>query len=114
MTDCIFCKIGRREIQAMVVFETDELIAFRDINPEAPVHILIAPKKHYAALKDFKAEDEALLGRICMASHQIAIKERIADKGYRIIWNNGPDGQQTVPHVHLHLLGGRKMKWPPG
>ncbi len=114
MADCIFCKIGAHEIQAIVVYEDADFLAFRDINPQAPVHILIIPKKHYGSTNELEAADSGLLGRLVLAGKQIARQEKIADRGYRLVLNCGPDGGQTVSHVHLHLLGGRQMRWPPG
>jgi histidine triad (HIT) family protein len=114
MSDCIFCKIGAKQIQAMVVFEDDDLLAFRDINPQAPVHILIIPKKHVGSVNDFDAADTLLIGRMVTAAKQLAKQEKIASSGYRLIFNTGADGGQSVSHVHLHLLGGRHMGWPPG
>ena len=114
MPDCIFCKIGAHEIQAMVVYEHPDILAFRDINPQAPVHILIIPKKHYNSPNDFENADEALIGRLTLAAKQIARQEKLADRGYRLVMNCGVDGRQSVDHIHLHLLGGRAMAWPPG
>lgn len=114
MSDCIFCKIGAKQIQAMVVFEDNDLIAFRDINPQAPVHILIIPKKHYTSMNDFTEADSGLIGRMVLAAKQIAKQEKIGDSGYRLIINTGHNGGQSVSHIHLHLLGGRQLGWPPG
>jgi histidine triad (HIT) family protein len=114
MADCIFCKIGARQIQAMVVYEDPDILAFRDINPQAPVHILVIPKKHYDSINDFGAADQALAGKLVLAAQQIAAQEKIADRGYRMIMNSGNEGGQSVAHVHLHLLGGRQLGWPPG
>jgi histidine triad (HIT) family protein len=114
MSDCIFCKIGSKELQAMVVFEDPDIIAFRDINPQAPVHILVIPKRHFASPNEFTAADTDLLGRLVLACQQIAQQEKLADRGYRLVINTGQDGAQAVAHVHVHLLGGRHMSWPPG
>ena len=114
MSDCIFCKIGAGQIQAMVVYDDPEILAFRDINPQAPVHILIIPKKHYNSANDFTTADEPLLGKLMIAAQQIALQERIGDRGYRLVVNCGQDAGQSVAHVHLHLMGGRQMAWPPG
>jgi len=114
MPDCIFCKIAHREIQAMVVFDNDEIMAFRDINPQAPVHILIIPKKHYGSVNDFVDADGALIGKMVLAGKSIAKQEKLAERGFRLVWNCGNDGGQSVAHVHLHLLGGRALAWPPG
>jgi histidine triad (HIT) family protein len=114
MADCIFCKIGAHEIRAMIVFENDEILAFRDINPQAPVHVLIIPKQHHAGLNDFDATQTDLLGRLLLAAKDIAKQEKLGDRGYRVIVNSGQDGGQSVAHLHVHLLGGRQLKWPPG
>ena len=114
MTDCIFCKIGAKEIQAMVVYDDADIMGFRDINPQAPVHVLIIPKKHYASLHDYDNGDAALLGKMLLAARQIARQEKVADRGYRLILNVGEEAGQAVPHIHMHLLGGRALNWPPG
>jgi Diadenosine tetraphosphate (Ap4A) hydrolase and other HIT family hydrolases len=113
MTDsCLFCRIVRKEIPATIVHEDADTLAFRDIDPKAPTHVLIVPKVHVASLND--ATDAAMLGRVVLAAKQIAAAEGIAESGYRTVFNTGSDSGQTVHHVHLHLLGGRRMKWPPG
>jgi len=109
---CIFCKIARGEIPAQMVANNKEIVAFRDLNPQAPVHILIVPKKHIASLDD--AADSYLLGQMVSLASAIARQERIAKGGYRTVINTGKDGGQSVDHLHLHLLGGRAMTWPPG
>ena len=114
MTDCLFCRIGAGEIPSDKVYEDDEVLAFRDINPRAPVHILIIPKKHVATLNDFEDADQAIAGRLLLASRQIASDEGIDGDGYRLVVNCNENGGQDVFHVHLHLLGGRRMTWPPG
>jgi len=98
----------------MVVYEDAEILAFRDINPQAPVHILIIPKKHYTSSNDFVENDTLLLGQLMLAGKTIAKQEKLADRGYRLVMNCGIDGGQSVSHVHLHLLGGRQLGWPPG
>lgn len=113
MADCIFCKIAGHEINARFVLETDELAAFQDLNPQAPTHILIVPKKHIAKLSDCSPEDAQLLGRLQLAAKEIAEKAGVAD-AYRLVTNNGRKAGQSVDHLHYHLLGGRKMNWPPG
>lgn len=114
MTDCIFCKIVQREIPAKIVFEDDESLAFEDIRPEAPVHILIIPKQHVASLADVQSpEDERRAGRLCGIAARLA-RERQLESGYRAVINSGPQAGQTVFHLHLHLLGGRAFHWPPG
>lgn len=114
MSDCIFCKIGAKQIQSMVVHDEDDLLAFRDINPQAPVHILIIPKKHYTSLNDVDVAESDLLGKMFNAAKQIARQEKINGTGYRLIINTGTNAGQSVAHLHLHLLGGRQMGWPPG
>jgi len=113
--DCLFCKIVSGAIPAKKVFEDDQAIAFPDINPQAPVHILVVPKKHIGSLAEVgRAEDgEALLGHLLALVQQIARSENLSG-GYRTVINTGSDGGQTVHHLHLHLLGGRAMRWPPG
>lgn len=110
--DCLFCKLAAREIPAKIVDETPGCLAFHDINPEAPVHILVIPKKHTGSLAD--ADDPAILGEMLLFARRIAKREGIEDSGYRTVINTGPDGGQSVGHLHLHLLGGRKLSWPPG
>ncbi|HOL22488.1 MAG TPA: histidine triad nucleotide-binding protein [bacterium] len=112
MEECIFCKIGRGEIKCNRVYEDDNFIAFRDINPQAPVHILIIPKKHIAKLYD--TEDISLLGRLLHIASKIAKDEGIEQSGYRVVINTNRNAGQSVEHLHLHLLGGRIMQWPPG
>jgi histidine triad (HIT) family protein len=114
MTDCIFCKIAKGEIPAKIVFQNDEVLAFRDLNPQAPTHILVIPKKHIATTNDVTAADEALIGKMLLAAKQVAKDEGIADSGYRTVMNCNRGAGQTVFHIHLHVLGGRAMGWPPG
>lgn len=114
MTDCLFCRIAAGEIQADLVYEDDLVVGFRDLNPQAPTHILLIPRKHIATLNDLVPEDEAILGRLYTAAAQVAAREGLADRGYRSLINCNADGGQTVFHLHLHLLGGRQMGWPPG
>jgi histidine triad (HIT) family protein len=112
--DCLFCKIVSGAIPAKLVFEDDLAIAFRDIGPQAPVHILVVPKKHVGSLAEVDGkEDTSLLGHLLGLVRQIAHNENLSS-GYRTVINTGPDGGQTVDHLHLHLLGGRAMHWPPG
>ena len=110
--DCLFCRIIRGEIPAKLVADTEDCIAFRDINPQAPLHVLVIPRRHVASLDELR--DGEVLGKIGLLAAEIARSEGIADSGYRVVINNGSDGGQSVDHLHLHLLGGRKMKWPPG
>jgi histidine triad (HIT) family protein len=112
--DTIFGKIIRREIPAQIVYETDNVLAFRDINPQAPVHILVIPKKPIPSVAALSPEDSALMGEVLLAAAEIANREGLAEGGYRVVTNIGHDGGQTVPHLHFHLLGGRPMLWPPG
>lgn len=107
--DCIFCKIIQKEIPANIVYEDEEVLAFRDIQPAAPVHILVIPKKHIASLVDLKPGEEAIIAKIYQVIQQIAKQEKIADKGFRVIVNCGEDGGQEVLHLHFHLLGGKKL-----
>jgi histidine triad (HIT) family protein len=111
---CIFCKIVEKEIPAQIVRETEELIAFNDLNPQAPHHILIIPKKHYTTLNDVPANQSAILGKLISAATDIATSLGIKEDGYRVVMNCNRDGGQSVYHIHLHLLGGRHMTWPPG
>ena len=110
----IFSKIIDREIPADIVYETDTVLAFRDIAPQAPVHILVIPKKPIVRVGTAENEDQKVLGELLLACRDIAIQEGIAEDGYRIVTNNGGHGGQSVDHLHLHLLGGRQMIWPPG
>lgn len=111
--DCLFCKIGRKEIPAKLVFEDDEIFAFEDINPQAPTHLLICPRKHFASLDEATAADRDLLGKVQLVAAQLA-RERKLTSGYRTVFNTGRGAGQTVFHLHLHLLGGRQFHWPPG
>lgn len=110
--NCIFCKIIRGEIPAAKLFEDDELLAFRDINPAAPLHFLVIPKKHISGPAAVTAEDEQLIGRMLRVGGEIAKKEGIED--FRVVFNNGAQAGQTVFHIHMHILGGRNLSWPPG
>jgi histidine triad (HIT) family protein len=110
----IFEKIAAREIPARIIFETDEFLAFHDATPQAPVHVLIVPKRVIPRIAEASAQDAELLGRMLIASREIAQKLGVAESGYRVVVNNGPDAGESVPHLHLHLLGGRSLAWPPG
>jgi len=114
MTDDLFLKIIKREIPAEIVYETDEILAFRDINPQAPVHILIIPKERIATLNDLEAGQAEMVGKLVLAAKDIAREEGLSDDGYRVVINCNKGGGQMVYHIHLHLLGGRQMTWPPG
>lgn len=111
---CTFCRIARGEGSASIVYRDQQVLAFRDIHPVAPIHILIAPVKHIASLKELEPNDEALLTQIFGAARTVATQVGIAEDGYRLVMNSGEDGGQTVFHLHMHLLGGRRMRWPPG
>lgn len=110
----IFEKIIARDIPADIVFEDDQCLAFRDISPQAPIHILVIPKKAVPRIAAAQVADQSLLGHLLLTAADIARRENIASSGYRIIINNGPHGGETVPHLHIHILGGRDMAWPPG
>lgn len=114
MSDCLFCKMVTGEIQPDIVLENDQILAFRDLNPQAPTHYLIIPKKHITSINDLNEVDAPLLGNMYLAASQLAGECGIAESGYRTLINCGADGGQTVFHLHLHLLGGRVMQWPPG
>jgi len=112
--DCLFCKIVAGDIPAKVVYENDHVMAFNDINPQAPLHVLIIPKKHIATINDLEADDAQVVGEMYLAAKQIAADAGYADAGYRVAMNCGADAGQTVFHIHLHLLAGRPLSWPPG
>ena len=114
MADCLFCKFVRKEIPTRVVFEDDSCLAFEDINPKAPVHVLIIPKKHIRSINDMTSEDQVTLGQLAFVAQRIAQDKKIDQSGYRAVINTGPDAGQSVFHIHVHLLGGRPMAWPPG
>jgi histidine triad (HIT) family protein len=114
MTDCLFCKMVSGEISPDKVYEDENILAFRDINPQAPTHILIIPKKHISTTNDLEENDADLMGNIHLAAVKIAQQEGIDEKGYRTVMNCNQDGGQAVFHIHMHLLGGRSLEWPPG
>lgn len=114
MGNCIFCKIIAGEIPSKKVYEDERVFAFEDINPEAPIHVLIVPKKHISNINELTEEEEKLIGHIFVVSKEIANEYNIKDTGYRIVTNCGKDAGQTVDHIHFHLLGGRNLNWPPG
>lgn len=114
MTDCLFCKIRDGEIPSETVYENDDIIAFNDVNKQAPTHILIVPRKHIASINDLQDEDAEIMGKMLLAAQDIANFEGIAVDGYRLVVNCNADAGQTVFHIHMHLLGGRNMAWPPG
>jgi len=113
-TECLFCKMVSGQIKPNTVYEDDDVLAFKDINPQAPLHVLVIPKKHTATLNDLKPGDAALVGKLLMTAARIAKDSGIAESGYRAVLNCNADAGQSVFHVHLHLLGGRVMRWPPG
>ena len=110
--DCLFCRIARGEIPATIVAQNDDCVAFRDIDPKAPTHVLVIPRTHVPSLAE--ADDPALVGKLALLAAEIARSEGLTERGYRTVINTGPDAGQTVHHIHLHLLGGRKLGWPPG
>ena len=114
MADCLFCKIIAREIPASIVYEDDRVIAFNDINPQGPTHVLVVPKRHIATLNDLAAADDALVGELVRRAAAIAKERRIDAGGFRAVFNTNRDAGQTVFHIHLHLIGGRGLAWPPG
>lgn len=113
-SECLFCRIVEGEIPAEVVLSTPDLLAFRDINPQAPTHILIVPKRHIPSVSHLEPDDAEIMGRLFLAAQELAEREGVDGGGYRMVVNAGPDAGQTVFHLHLHLLGGRRMAWPPG
>jgi len=112
--DCLFCKILDGDIPADIIYESDLAIAFRDVNPQAPVHVLIIPRNHIATINDLDTDDAAMVGGLFMAAKEIARDEGLADDGYRVVMNCNAAAGQSVFHLHLHLLGGRSLAWPPG
>jgi histidine triad (HIT) family protein len=114
VADCLFCGIAASEIPATKVLETDRVLSFRDINPQAPTHVLVIPKQHYPDVAALAAADPVLLGEVLSRAHEVAEAEDISRSGYRVVFNTGAHAGQTVPHVHAHVLGGRSLAWPPG
>lgn len=114
MSDCLFCKIAAKAIPAKLVHEDEQSVAFDDINPQAPVHTLVIPRRHVASMAELNEADAGLLGHLLLVGNQVAKQKGIAEGGYRLVVNTGRNGGQTVFHLHLHLLGGRPMHWPPG
>ena len=114
MSDCLFCKLVAGQIPAAIVHQNDHVVAFKDITPQAPTHVLIVPRRHIASLTDLGPEDDALVGEMVRTAAAIAKEHGHAERGYRTVFNCNADAGQTVFHLHLHLLGGRKMTWPPG
>ena len=114
MLECLFCRIVKKEIPAEIVFESKNLLAFKDINPQAPVHILIIPKEHITTTNDLEVKHKELIADILLTAKNLSSDYNIAESGYRMVFNCNKNGGQAVNHIHLHLLGGRQMKWPPG
>lgn len=114
MSECLFCKMLKKEIPVDIVYQDDDVMAFNDINPQAPVHILVIPRNHIATINDMQAEHAEIVGKLFLAAKEIASQKGIAEGGYRTVINCNADAGQTVFHLHLHLLGGRRMDWPPG
>ena len=114
MENCIFCKIAAGEIPSKKAYEDDQVLAFYDINAQAPVHVLIIPKKHLASVLELTQEDDGLLGHMFRVAQTLADELGVREKGFRLVLNTGEDGGQTVMHLHMHLLGGRTLEWPPG
>jgi histidine triad (HIT) family protein len=114
MSDCLFCKIVNREIPASIVYEDDQVVAFTDINPQAPLHALIVPRRHIASLNTLTPADDALIGVMARSAAKLAADRGFADHGFRTVFNTNADAGQTVFHIHLHVLGGRRFAWPPG
>lgn len=111
---CIFCKLAKGQVRAEIILQDDKIIAFKDIHPQAPAHALVIPRRHITALWDTDHEDEPLLGRLVAACNEVAQELGVADSGFRVVANSGADGGQSVDHLHFHVLGGRKLQWPPG
>ncbi|MGQ0812154.1 MAG: histidine triad nucleotide-binding protein [Nitrospiraceae bacterium] len=114
MTDCLFCRIVSGNIPAQLVHQDDHVIAFEDINPQAPTHILVIPKRHVPSVQDLEEKDGQLLGHLMLTCTHIAQQRGLGESGYRLVTNTGPNAGQTVFHLHMHVLGGRRMSWPPG
>jgi histidine triad (HIT) family protein len=113
-SDCLFCRIVAGEIPATIIRSDERTVAFRDIGPQAPVHVLVVPREHVSSLETVAGGDGGLLGDLLLAAREVARQEGLAEDGYRAVVNVGADGGQTVPHLHVHVLGGRSMHWPPG
>ncbi|TVP46901.1 MAG: histidine triad nucleotide-binding protein [Gemmatimonadales bacterium] len=114
MMDCIFCRIAAGSLPATRILETDDVVAFRDLNPRAPTHVLVIPRLHRASLDALGADEAHLAGALLLATAEVARLEGVADSGYRVVANTGEEGGQTVDHLHFHVLGGRPLGWPPG
>jgi histidine triad (HIT) family protein len=114
MSDCLFCRIVAGEIPAQEVRSTKRIFAFRDVDPQAPIHVLLVPRVHYPTAAALAAEQPEIMAELITEANAIAVEEGLGERGYRLVFNTGPDAQQSVQHVHLHLLGGRPFGWPPG
>ena len=114
MSDCLFCRIAAGEIPARKIHDDADFVAFEDINPQAPVHVLIIPRRHLAGVNDLAADDRTMVGGAFTLARKIAHERGLGERGYRVVVNSGPDAGQTVFHIHFHLLGGRALAWPPG
>ena len=114
MSDCLFCKIIAGQIPGAIVYQDDRVVAFKDINPQAPMHVLVVPRRHIASLNDLTPQDDAIVGEMVRRGAALAAREGYADRGYRTVFNTNAEAGQTVFHIHLHVLGGRRFTWPPG
>jgi histidine triad (HIT) family protein len=114
MSDCLFCKIANKQIPAAAVYEDDEMFVIKDINPQAPMHVLVIPRQHIPTLNDLSAAEEALVGRMIRRGAAVAGEHGYADRGFRTVFNTNAEAGQSVAHIHLHVLGGRSLTWPPG
>lgn len=114
MDDCIFCRIIEHKIPSKIVYEDEKAMAFKDVNPQAPLHVLVIPKKHIPTTLDISKEDNELIGHLFQIANNIAGENKISERGFRLVMNTNPEAGQSVYHIHLHLLGGRIMHWPPG
>jgi histidine triad (HIT) family protein len=114
MSDCLFCRIAAREIPASIVYEDDRVLAFNDVNPQGPTHVLLIPKRHIPSLNDLTPADDGVVGELVRRASAIAVERGISAGGYRVLFNTNRDAGQTVFHIHLHLIGGRSLTWPPG
>jgi len=114
MTDCIFCKIAQAELSARIIYGDEDVVAFHDMNPQAPTHILVIPRKHIPSISHCSPEDLPIIAKVLEACAKIAEDESIRESGYRLVLNAGKDAGQVINHIHVHVLGGRKMAWPPG
>ncbi len=114
MADCIFCKIADGQVKSDIIHQDEQMVAFRDINPQAPTHIVLIPREHIPSLNDLVPGHERIVGYIVLVAARIAADEGLSEQGYRVVANCGPDAGQSVDHIHFHLLGGRRLGWPPG